>query len=251
VAWVWLAREGRHNAFDAQLIAELHHAFDRLATDDEIRCIVLAGRGASFCAGADVRWMRASLELSWEENVADAERLAAMLAAIDGCPKPVVARVQGVALGGGCGLVACADVAVATQHTRFGFSETRLGLIPATILPFVVAKIGLSQARALFLPGSAFDAERALRIGLVHDLAPNADELDGAVDRRVRDLLRAGPQAVEHAKRLLLRLSGHDPGLLARMTAEAIAERRASDEGQEGLRAFLDQRPPRWAPPEP
>ncbi len=211
-----------------------------------MRCVVLAGRGRSFSAGADVNWMRASLDLPPAENVADAERLAEMLLAVDACPKPVVARVHGAALGGGSGLVACCDVALASERATFGFTETRLGLIPAVISPFAVPKIGVSQARALFLSGSRFDARRALQIGLVHEVLPDDEALDAAVERVTSELLTAGPLAVAHAKRLLGRVAGHDPASLRRLTAEAIAERRASPEGQEGLRAFLERREPGW-----
>jgi methylglutaconyl-CoA hydratase len=246
VAWVWLDRPERHNAFDAGMIAALHETFAGLAADAAVRCVVLAGRGRSFSAGADVGWMRASLDLTAEENVADAERLAGMLLAVDGCPKPVVARVHGAALGGGSGLVACCDVALASERATFGFTETRLGLIPAVISPFAVPKIGVSQARALFLSGTRFDARRALAIGLVHELLADDEALDAAVERVVGELLSAAPLAVAHAKRLLARVGGHDPASLRRLTAEAIAERRASPEGQEGLRAFLERREPGW-----
>jgi methylglutaconyl-CoA hydratase len=246
VAEVWLDRPDVHNAFDADLIAELHRTFDQLGTDEGVGCIVLAGRGRSFSAGADVGWMRASLELSAEENVADAERLADMLRAIDSCPKPVVARVHGAALGGGAGLVACCDVALAAERATFGFTETRLGLIPAVISPFALARIGLSQARALFLSGARFSAARALQIGLVHEVLDGEAALDGAVERVVGELTSAAPLAVAHAKRLLAQVAGHDPVAVRRLTAEAIAERRASAEGQEGLRAFLEKREPGW-----
>jgi methylglutaconyl-CoA hydratase len=245
-AWVWLDRPEIHNAFGAETIAALHRAFDQLAADDGVRCVVLAGRGRSFSAGADVNWMRASLDLSAEENVADAERLSAMLLAVDACPKPVVARVHGAALGGGSGLVACCDVALAAERATFGFTETRLGLIPAVISPFAVPRIGISHARALFLSGERFDARRALHIGLVHQVLPDEEALDAAVEWVVGELLSAAPLAVAHAKRLLAQVAGHDPASLRRLTAEAIAERRASPEGQEGLRAFLERREPGW-----
>jgi methylglutaconyl-CoA hydratase len=246
VAWVWLDRPELHNAFDAAMIASLHETFAGLAADDAVRCVVLAGRGRSFSAGADVNWMRASLDLSWAENVADAERLSEMLLAVDACPKPVVARVHGAALGGGAGLVACCDVALAAERALFGFTETRLGLIPAVISPFAVPKIGVSQARALFLSGSRLDAQRALRIGLVHEVLPDEEALDAALERVASELLSAAPLAVAHAKGLLAKVAGHDPASLRRLTAEAIAVRRASPEGQEGLRAFLERREPGW-----
>ena len=232
---VTLARPDRRNAFDAALIAELAEAF---AAVGDARVVVLVGDGESFSAGADVEWMRASVELSYEENVADARRLRKMLEAIDGCPAPVVARVHGHALGGGCGLVACSDIAIAETETAFAFSEVKLGIIPAVISPFVLAKIGPSAARRYFLTGERFDAETALRIGLVHEVA---SDLDAAVERVVAELLSAGPEATRAAKRLV-----HErPEPLA--TERRIAERRTSDEGQEGLRAFLERRKPDWS----
>jgi len=231
---VTLARPDRRNAFDADLIRELAEAFVDVG---RVRAVVLAGEGASFSAGADVDWMRSSVDLSTEENVADANALRRMLEAIDGCPAPVVARVQGHALGGGAGLVAAADIAIAARDAVFAFSEVKLGIIPAVISPFALAKIGPGAARRYFLTGERFDAETALRIGLVHEVA---DDLDGAVERVLEELLSAGPQAVRWAKRLVReRPDGPE-------TARWIAERRASDEGQEGLRAFLDKRKPRW-----
>ena len=230
---VTLARPDRRNAFDAALIAELAEAFVDVG---RARAVVLAGDGESFSAGADVDWMRSSVDLSFDENVADATALRRMLEAIDGCSAPVVARVQGHALGGGAGLVATADIAVATPDAVFAFSEVKLGIVPAVISPFALAKIGPGAARRYFLTGERFDAGTALRIGLVHEVAA---DLDAAVDRVVADLLSAGPQAARWAKRLVReRPDGPE-------TARWIAERRTSDEGQEGLRAFLEKRPAR------
>jgi methylglutaconyl-CoA hydratase len=232
-----LTRPERRNAFDAALIAELTEAFGDVG---DARAVVLSGEGPSFCAGADVEWMRASADLSYDDNLADALRLRAMLEAIDGFPAPVVARVQGHALGGGCGLVACCDVAVAAEDAIFAFSEVKLGVVPAVISPFALARIGASAARRYFLTGERFDARTALRIGLVHELVPE-DELDVAVERVVGELSSAGPEAVRAAKRLVL-----DAPLSAEETARRIAERRTTTEGQEGLRAFLERRPPSW-----
>jgi len=231
---ITLARPDRRNAFDAALIRELAEAFVAVG---RARAVVLAGDGPSFSAGADVEWMRASAELSYEENLADANALRAMLEAIDGCPAPVVARVQGHALGGGAGLVAASDIAVAAPDAVFAFSEVKLGIIPAVVSPFVLARIGPGAARRYFVTGERFTAETALRIGLVHELAAN---LDAAVERVVAELLSAGPQAARWAKRLVReRPAGAE-------TARWIAERRTSEEGQEGLRAFLEKRPPSW-----
>jgi methylglutaconyl-CoA hydratase len=225
-----MARPERRNAFDAALIAELTEAF---ADVGDVRAVVLSGDGPSFSAGADVEWMRSSAELSYDENVADALRLRAMLDAIDGCPAPVVARVQGHALGGGCGLVACCDIVVAAADAVFGFSEVKLGIVPAVISPFALAKIGSSAARRYFVTGERFGADVALRIGLVHELT---DDLDGAVQRIVDELLSAGPNAARGAKEL-----ARAP-LSAEETAKRIAAFRTSAEGQERLRAFLDKR---------
>ena len=231
---ITLARPDRRNAFDAALIAELAEAFVDVG---RARAVLLAGDGPSFCAGADVDWMRASAGLSLDENVADANAMRRMFEAIDNCPAPVVARVQGHALGGGAGLVAAADVAIAAPGTVFAFSEVKLGIIPAVISPFVLPKIGPGAARRYFVTGERFDAETALRIGLVHEVAA---DLDAAVERVLGELLSAGPHAARWAKRLVReRPDGPE-------TARWIAERRTSDEGQEGLRAFLEKRPPNW-----
>jgi methylglutaconyl-CoA hydratase len=231
---ITLARPETRNAFDAALIAELAEAFVDVG---KARAVVLAGDGPSFCAGADVEWMRASAELEYDANVADANALRGMLEAIDRCPAPVVARVQGHALGGGVGLVACSDIAIAEEQTVFAFSEVKLGIIPAVISPYAIAKIGPSAARRYFVTGERFDAATALRLGLVHEVA---DDLDAAVERILGELRSAGPKAARHAKRLVLdRPDGPD-------TARRIAERRTSDEGQEGLQAFLEGRSPGW-----
>ena len=230
---VTLARPERRNAFDAALIAELTEAFAEVR---DARAVVLAGEGQSFCAGADVDWQRSSIDLSYEENVEDAARLYRMLAAIDGCPAPVVVRVHGYALGGGSGLVACADIAVAAPDTTFGFSEVKLGIVPAVISPFVLAKIGAS-ARRYFLTGERFDAATAVRIGLVDEVA---DDVDGAVARVVDELRTSGPEAVREAKRLVRERPADEelPRIAARM--------RTREEGQDGLRAFLEKRAPAW-----
>jgi methylglutaconyl-CoA hydratase len=230
---VTLQRPERRNAFDAALIADLTEAF---ADVGDARAVVLAGDGQSFCAGADVEWQRSSIDLSYEENVEDAMRLYRMCETIDTCPAPVVARVQGYTLGGGSGLVACSDIAIAAPDAVFAFSEVKLGIIPAVISPFVLPKLG-AHVRRYFLTGERFDAQTALRIGLVHELA---DDLDAAVDAVVGELLTAGPEAVRAAKRLVReRPQGAE-------TAQIAAGLRAGREGQEGLRAFLEKRTPGW-----
>jgi len=230
---ITLARPERRNAFDAQLIAELSQAFVDVG---RVNAVLLSGEGASFCAGADVEWMGASIGLSLEENVADANAMRSMFEAIDSCPAPVLARVQGHALGGGAGLVAAADIAIAEPKAVFAFSEVKLGIIPAVISPFTLAKIGPGAARRYFVTGERFDAATALRIGLISEVA---DDLDGAVEHVLGELRSAGPRAARWAKRLVReRPAGAE-------TARWIAERRTSDEGQEGLRAFLEKRPAR------
>jgi methylglutaconyl-CoA hydratase len=230
---ITLAKPGRRNAFDAALIAELTEAF---ADVGDARAVLLEGEGPSFCAGADVEWQRAAIELSYEENVEDAMRLYRMLDTIDSCPAPVVCCVHGFALGGGSGLVACADIAVAWPDATFGFTEVRLGIIPAVISPFVLPKIG-SSARHYFLTGERFGADVALRIGLVSEVSEDAGE---RAEQIVRDVLAGGPIAVREAKRLV---RDHPSGV---DTAHIAAARRTSDEGQDGLRAFLDRRAPGW-----
>lgn len=248
VVTVRLDRPEVRNAFDDRLAAVLRETFEALSADDAARVIVLRGAGDGFCAGGDLAWMRRSGALAPERNLEDARAFAAAYAAVDRCPKPVVARVMGVALGGGAGLVAACDVAVSAASTVFGFPEVRLGIVPAAIAPYVVGKIGWSQARRWFLTGERFDAATALRLGLVHEVVPDA-EVDAAVARTVTSLLACGPQALARAKRLLKGLNALAPdGALLDLTARAIADARASAEGQEGLTAFLEKRRPSWVP---
>ena len=248
VARVTLARPERHNAFDAALIAELRTAFDRLAREpaESLRAVVLAGDGPSFCAGADLDWMRAAATLGTEANEQDAMAMADMFEAIDTCPAPVIARVHGVTLGGGMGLLAVSDIVIAESGTRFGFTETRLGILPAVISPFVVAKIGESNARALFLGGRRFDALRAQRIGLVHEVVEGADALDAAVDSAIADLLAAGPSAARAAKAIIREVRGLPHGSTKWHTARVIARQRTSAEAAEGFAAFTEKRDPTW-----
>lgn len=249
VAHVTLTRPGVHNAFDADVIASLKQAFLALAREapDRLRAVVLAGEGPSFCAGADVTWMRASLELTREENELDAMAMAEMFDAIDRCPVPVIARVHGAALGGGMGLCAVSDLVIAEAGARFGFTETRLGILPAVISPFVIAKIGETHARALFPGGRRFDATRALRIGLVHEVVEGEAALDAAVDTAVADVLASGPTAARAAKSIIREVRGLPHESTRWHTARTIARQRASPEGQAGLRAFLERRPSPWS----
>jgi methylglutaconyl-CoA hydratase len=232
---ITLARPERRNAFDPALVAELTEAFGAVG---EARAVVLTGEGPSFCAGADIEAMRAAAQLSQAENIEDALRLRRLLEAVDGCPAPVVALVHGHALGGGLGLICCADIAVAHPDTVFGFSETKLGIIPAVISPFALAAIGPRAARRYFVTGERFDAETALRLALVHALD---DDLENAGEDVLAQLASAGPEAARAAKRLVL-----DAPLDARETAGRIAHRRASAEAQEGLSAFLKKRRASW-----
>jgi methylglutaconyl-CoA hydratase len=245
LATVTMNRPDSHNALNADLIGELTRCFEEMSDDERVRVIVLAGEGRSFCAGADVGYMRETASFSYEENLDDARRLAMMYWTMDECPKPVVAKVHGAAMGGGAGLLAVADVVMADSEARFAFSEVRLGIAPATISPFVVRKIGVSHARALFLTGERFDAERAVEIGLVHRVV-SREGLDSAVDEKVGELLRGGPVAQASLKGLLRRLETTEPMEAPGLTARVISELRTGEEGQEGLAAFLEKREPRW-----
>ncbi len=249
VAQVTLSRPAVHNAFDASLIAELRTTFAALAREGPmaLRAVVLRGEGPSFCAGADVSWMRAAMALDVEGNEHDAMAMADMFETVDSCPAPVVARVHGSALGGGMGLCAVADLVVAESGTRFGFTETRLGILPAVISPFVLAKIGETHARALFPGGRRFDAVRAQRIGLVHEVVEGEAALDAAVAAALADLLAAGPTAARAAKAIVREVRGLGHGSAKWHTARVIARQRTSEEAQEGFRSFAEKRRPAWA----
>ena len=252
IARVTLTRPEVHNAFDASVIADLRSTFAALAREpaERLRGVVLAGDGPSFCAGADVSWMRAALHLDREANEQDAMAMAEMFEAIDTCPAPVIARVHGLALGGGAGLCAVSDLVIAESGTRFGFTETRIGVLPATIAPYVIARIGETHARALFPGGRRFDAVRAQRIGLVHEIVEGSPALDAAVDVAVGDLLLAAPTAARAAKSIIREVRGLPHGSSKWHTARVIARHRQGDEAQEGFRAFVEKRRPAWAPPE-
>jgi methylglutaconyl-CoA hydratase len=248
VATVRLDRPEVRNAFDENLAAALKAAFQSLGHEAAVRVVVLRGSGDFFCAGGDLNWMRRAAALPLPGNRADARAFAGAFAAVDGCPKPVVARVAGAALGGGAGLVAASDVAVAAESAVFGFPEVKLGLIPAAISPYVIGKIGWSQARRLFLTGERFDARTAAALGLVHRVVADA-ALDAALDETVQQLLSSAPEACTRVKALLRRLNPLAPTpTYLNLTAGAIAEARASGEAREGLAAFLEKRKPRWAP---
>ncbi|HUH07094.1 MAG TPA: enoyl-CoA hydratase-related protein [Egibacteraceae bacterium] len=249
VATVTMDRAEVRNAFNPELIAELSEAAGDLAEDDRVRVVVLTGAGDVFSAGADLEWMRSLADASMSDNVADAGRMEAMLRALDELPKPLIGRVNGHALGGGAGLVATCDIVIAVEGARLGFTEARLGLAPAVISPYVVRKVGRSFARAMFITGERFTAERALAAGLVHEVV-RAAALDAAVQAAVERCLQSGPRAVAIAKRLPeLALAPLEE--VAAATVEITARLRAGDEGQEGMAAFLERRAPAWAPEEP
>lgn len=245
---IGLARPKVHNAFDETLIAELAAAVRAAADASDVRVIVIHGTGASFCAGADLAWMKRMAGYGHDENLADAKALAEMLSTIAGCPKPTVACVNGPAYGGGVGLIACCDIAIGASDAEFALSEVKLGLIPATISPYVVAAIGARQAQRYFLTGERFTAAEAYRIGLLHDITPPG-ELDARVNELLGALLLAGPEAQREAKRLVRDVANRaiDAPLIAD-TAERIARIRASDEGRAGIAAFLGKRAAPWVP---
>jgi methylglutaconyl-CoA hydratase len=246
VAHVRLARPEKRNAFDDHVAARLEATFEALGDRDDLRAVVLGGQGPVFCAGGDLDWMRRVADYTPEQNLADASAFQRAFEAVDRCPHPVVARVQGAALGGGAGLVATCDVVVAAADARFGFPEVRLGLVPGVVGPYVLDKIGASAARRLFLTGEVFDAEEARRIGLVHEVVA-ADDLDAAVDRVLAALRAVSPDGARRAKALVRDLAGApDRDARGATARQAIADARASEDGREGTRAFLERRAPRW-----
>lgn len=246
IARVTMNRPSVHNALDDRLIADLLMSLEQIAADRAVRLVMLTGQGGSFCAGGDLAWMRRTADYTREQNLADAMMLARLLQRLNTMPQPTVALVNGPAYGGGVGLVACCDIAVAAETAKFSLSEVRLGLIPATISPYVVRKIGESNARRYFLTAEVFEAADAERMGLVHEVVP-ATGMDDAAKWFVKRLREGGPAAQTAAKQLIARVAGApiDEGLMAD-TAERIADARASAEGKEGTEAFLAKRPPSW-----
>lgn len=245
LATITMRRAAVHNAFNAQLIADLHTAFTDLRSDERLHAVVLTGDGPSFSAGADLNIMKASATFTQEENLNDALRLADLFDTINTFPCPVVARVNGTAMGGGVGLVSVSDIVIAAESARFAFSEVKLGIAPAVISPYVIRKISETHARVLFVTGERFSATRAKEIGLVHIVTP-LEELDDAVEKVLRELLSSGPQAIRACKALALNVGYMDHDTLRRYTAETIARLRVSEEGQEGLRSFLEKSKPNW-----
>ncbi|MEA2490451.1 MAG: methylglutaconyl-CoA hydratase [Acidobacteriota bacterium] len=235
---VTLNRPDVHNAFNDELIGEAIDLFSSIDTS-AARAVVLRGTGKNFCAGADLNWMSRMVSYTREENVRDSALLARMYALINECPLPVVGRIQGAAIGGGVGLVSVCDIAISTANTQFGLSEVKLGILPAVISPYVIAKIGETHARALFLTGERFDAERAHRIGLVHRVVETADDLDNAMHETLTQLRTSGPEAVRECKKLIAHVVASDLADAIPYTIEAISARRVSPEGQQGMQAFL------------
>lgn len=243
---VTLNRPDVHNAFNDELIAEANELFEKVIPQSAARVVVLRGSGPNFCAGADLNWMARMVSYSREENIRDSSFLAKMYALINECPLPVIGRIEGAAIGGGVGLVSVCDIAIATKESKFGLSEVKLGILPAVISPYVIGKIGASHARALFLTGERFGAEQALRIGLVHLVVDSVAELDEAITATVRQLKSSGPIAVRECKKLIAHVSEHELADSIPYTIEAIAERRTSEEGQQGMQAFLKKEKAPW-----
>jgi methylglutaconyl-CoA hydratase len=243
ISWITLARPDVRNAFDAELIAQMGAILGRI--DPTSRAVVLRSEGDAFCAGADLNWMRSMANFTLAENMADSRALAQLFRALDELPMPLLARVQGAAIGGGCGLVAVADIAVASTEAVFAFTEVRLGILPAVVSPYVVRKIGSAHATALFTTGIRFDPQRAYGIGLVEAVEETA-KLDGRIDFYLDAIVAGGPHAVNAAKRLVRDVADRSEAEVREMTVERIAGIRVSEEGQEGMRAFLERRKPKW-----
>ena len=249
VARVTLDRPEVHNAFNGELAASIASAFKDLGGRPEVRVIVLAGNGKSFCAGGDLQWMRRTIGFTDEENLADARRMAAMFRSIALCPKPVIARVHGAALGGGSGLVAAADIAIAQASAVFGFTEVRLGIVPGVISAYIVSRIGAGRAREYCLTGEKFPAAVAQSIGLIHSVASDTEALDAAVRAKTDEILMAGPDAVSETKALIAEVAGRSLDSAADYGARALVRARSGAEGQAGIQAFLERRPPPWVKP--
>jgi len=246
VAALTINRPEIHNAFDDALINRLLQALESVEMDPRVRVVILRAEGKSFSAGADLNWMRRMADYSEEENLADARILAKLMQTLNGLSKPTIARVQGAAFGGGVGLVACCDMAVASERARFSLSEVRLGLIPAVISPYVIAAMGERAARRYFLTAERFDADEAYRLGLLHGVVAE-EQLDDRIEALVAELLKGGPKALAAAKSLIFAVSRQPTGeAVVEDTAKRITATRASDEGKEGLNAFLNKRPPAW-----
>ena len=246
VLTVRLNRPQSHNAMTPAMIAQLTAVFHKLPQQKEIRVVMVTGNGRSFCAGADLNYMRTAADYTFDQNVADGEAIFDLMRAVDSCPQPVVGRINGAAIGGGVGLVSCCDIAIAAERATFAFSEVRLGIVPAVISPFVLAKIGVSNGRELILTGERFTAAKAHKIGLVQYVAADENELDAKVAERVDQLLLAAPGAQTAAKEIIRTVAYKPKSTVRDYTARQIAERRASEEGREGMSSFLEKRKPVW-----
>jgi methylglutaconyl-CoA hydratase len=247
VATITLNRPNVHNAFNEEMIEELMDAIDRIDRNSRIRVVVITGRGKSFCAGADLNWMRRVKDFSFEENLAESEKLAELMYRIYSMGKPTVARVNGAVIGGGMGIIAACDMVLASTTARFGLSEVKLGLAPAVISPYLIRRVGERVCRELFLTGQRFEAERALSLGLVNRIAP-PEELDGTVKEMVELLLTSGLKAMSACKKLMENVPSMTLEEARPYTARIIASLRKSDEGQEGMASFLEKRKPNWHP---
>lgn len=247
---VKLARPEVRNAFNEKVIADLHQIFSTTVHEPDVRAVVIEGEGDVFCAGGDLNWMGKAINVDFSENLKDTRALAEVFSIMNACPKPLIGKLHGAAIGGGVGLTAVCDLVIASKETIFSLSEVRLGVVPACIGPFVIAKIGASHARALFMSAERFRAEKALQVGLIHQIVDSADALEPAVKRSLEHMLQAGPNAVSVAKKLVLDLTWPDrmraiPNSLD-YVAEVLAKIRISAEGQEGVKAFLEKRKPNW-----
>ena len=247
---VKLSRPEVRNAFNEHVIADLHHVFTHSVNEPDVRVVVLEGDGESFCAGGDLNWMGKAINEDFDANLKDTRALAEVFSIMNSCPKPLIGKIHGAAIGGGVGLTAVCDIVIASQETIFSLSEVRLGIVPACIGPFVIAKIGASHARALFMSAERFKADKALQVGLIHQVVAGKDDLEPAVQKSLEHMLQAGPNAVSVAKRLVLDLTWPDRaraiGNVLDYVAQTLAKIRISEEGQEGVRAFLEKRKPRW-----
>jgi len=243
---VTMNRPEVHNAFNAQTMKEIIRCIQDLGKDPSVRVIVLTGKGRSFCACADLNWMRETINYNEEDNLADVNQIAQMYETVNICPKPVIARINGAAIGGGSGLVSASDIAIAVERARFGFGEVNLGIIPAVIAPFVLQKIGMAAAREFFLTGARIDAQRAKEIGLIHYVVTTEEELDQKVRESIDQLLSSGPQAIAECKQLLHLIKFMDPHKIQSYTVQKTAEVRTTPEAHEGFTAFLEKRKPVW-----
>ena len=245
VGYATFSRPEIHNAFNSTLIREMLHLFSEIEKDADLRLVVLTGEGKSFCAGADLNWMRSVINQTFEENLAESHELAELLHKVYSCKKPVIGRINGAAIGGGTGFVAVCDIAIASKLAKFSFSEVKIGIVPACIGPYVVKKMGEGKARELFITGERMNADRAFEVGLVNKVVEH-DQLDAEVEKLISLVLSSGPEAVGVAKKLVSEVPGMPPDEYKPYTAEMIARLRLSDEGQEGMDAFLNKRPPKW-----